>query len=142
MSGETVVTVVGNLCGEAELRYTTAGVAVANFTVASTPRSYSKDTNKWVDGDPLFMRCSIWRDAAENVTESLTKGSRVIVTGNLKQRSYETKEGEKRTVVELDVEEVGVSLKFATATPVKASKKGTPKDDRWGNGPSGDEAPF
>ena len=107
MAGETVITVVGNLTGDPELRFTPAGAAVANFTVASTPRTFDKNANEWKDGDTLFMRCSIWREAAENVAESLTKGMRVVVQGRLVQRSYETREGEKRTVVELQVEEIG-----------------------------------
>jgi single-strand DNA-binding protein len=122
MAGETVITVVGNLTDDPELRFTPSGAAVASFTVASTPRSFDKNTNEWKDGDALFLRCSIWRQAAENVAESLTKGMRVVVQGRLKQRSYETREGEKRTVVELDVEEIGPSLKYATAKVTKASR--------------------
>lgn len=122
MAGETVITVVGNLTADPELRFTPSGDAVANFTIASTPRTF-KD-NEWRDGDPLFLRCSVWRQAAENVAESLVRGSRVIAQGRLKQRSYETKEGEKRTVVELDVEEVGPSLKFAQATVQRATRGG------------------
>ena len=110
-AGDTNLTIVGNLTADPELRFTPSGAAVANFTVASTPRMMDRQTNEWKDGDPLFMRCSIWREAAENVAESLTRGSRVIVTGRLKQRSYETREGEKRTVVELEVDEIGPSLK-------------------------------
>jgi single-strand DNA-binding protein len=115
MAGETVITVVGNLTDDPELRFTPSGAAVANFTVASTPRIMDRQTNEWKDGDPLFLRCSIWRQAAENLAESLQRGSRVIVTGRLRQRSYESREGEKRTVIELDVEEIGPSLKYATA---------------------------
>jgi single-strand DNA-binding protein len=122
MAGETVITVVGNLTDDPELRFTPSGAAVASFTVASTPRTFDRNTNEWKDGDALFLRCSIWRQAAENVAESLTKGMRVVVQGRLKQRSYETREGEKRTVVELDVEEVGPSLKYATAKVTKASR--------------------
>ncbi len=122
MAGETVITVVGNLTDDPELRFTPSGAAVASFTVASTPRTFDKATNEWKDGDALFLRCSIWRQAAENVAESLTKGMRVVVQGRLRQRSYETREGEKRTVVELDVEEVGPSLKYATAKVTKASR--------------------
>ncbi len=107
MTGETVITVIGNLTADPELRFTSSGVAVANFTVASTPRTFDKNTNEWKDGEALFLRCSIWRQAAENVAESLTRGARVIVSGRLKQRSFETREGEKRTVVELEVEEHG-----------------------------------
>ncbi len=124
MAGETILTVVGNLTADPELRFTPSGAAVANFTVASTPRMMDRQTNEWKDGEPLFMRCSIWREAAENVAESLTRGSRVIVTGRLKQRSYETREGEKRTVVELEVDEIGPSLKYATAKVNKASRGG------------------
>jgi single-strand DNA-binding protein len=124
MAGETVITVVGNLTGDPELRFTPSGAAVASFTVASTPRMLDKATNEWKDGDTLFLRCSIWRQAAENVAESLQRGMRVIVQGRLKQRSYETKEGEKRTVVELDVDEVGPSLKTATAKVNKTTRQG------------------
>ena len=124
MAGETVITVVGNLTDDPELRFTPSGAAVASFTVASTPRTFDKATNEWKDGDALFLRCSIWRQAAENVAESLTKGMRVVVQGRLRQRSYETREGEKRTVVELEVEEVGPSLKYATAKVTKASRGG------------------
>ena len=124
MAGETVITVVGNLTDDPELRFTPSGAAVASFTVASTPRTFDRATNEWKDGDALFLRCSIWRQAAENVAESLTKGMRVVVQGRLRQRSYETREGEKRTVVELDVEEVGPSLKYATAKVTKASRGG------------------
>jgi single-strand DNA-binding protein len=122
--GDVTVTVVGNLTGDPELRFTPSGAAVANFTVASTPRILDKATNEWKDGDALFLRCSIWRQAAENVAESLQKGARVIVTGRLRQRSYETKEGEKRTVVECEVDEVGPSLRYATAKVVKGQRSG------------------
>jgi single-strand DNA-binding protein len=124
MAGETVITIVGNLTADPELRFTPSGAAVANFTVASTPRTFDRQTNEWKDGEALFMRCSVWRDAAENVAESLTRGSRVVVTGRLKQRSFETKEGEKRTVVELDVDEIGPSLRYATAKVNKTSRGG------------------
>ena len=124
MAGETVITVVGNLVDDPELRFTPSGAAVAKFRVASTPRIFDRQTSEWKDGDALFMRCSIWREAAENVAESLTRGSRVIVQGRLKQRSYETREGEKRTVVELEVDEIGPSLKYATAKVNKASRSG------------------
>ena len=124
MAGDTIITVVGNLTADPELRFTPSGAAVANFTVASTPRIFDRQTNEWKDGDALFMRCSIWREAAENVAESLTRGSRVIVQGRLKQRSYETREGEKRTVVELEVDEIGPSLRYATAKVNKASRSG------------------
>ncbi len=170
MAGDTVITVVGNLTADPELRFTPSGAAVANFTVASTPRIFDRQNNEWKDGDALFMRCSIWREAAENVAESLTRGSRVIVQGRLKQRSYETKEGEKRTVVELEVDEIGPSLRYATAKVNKASRSGgggggfgssggdrggarsgseQPKDDPWGSAPASgsfsggdDEPPF
>jgi single-strand DNA-binding protein len=115
MAGETVITVVGNLTADPELRYTQNGLAVANFTIASTPRTFDKQSNEWKDGEALFLRASVWREFAENVAHSLTKGSRVIVQGRLKQRSYETKEGEKRTSFELDVDEIGPSLRYATA---------------------------
>lgn len=122
MAGETVITVVGNLTNDPELRFTPSGQAVASFTVASTPRTLDRTTNEWKDGEALFLRCSIWRQAAEHVAESLTKGARVIVQGRLKQRSFETREGEKRTVIELDVDEVGPSLRYATAKVVKAGR--------------------
>jgi single-strand DNA-binding protein len=124
VAGDTVITVVGNLTADPELRFTPSGAAVANFTVASTPRTFDKNSNEWKDGEALFLRCSVWRQAAENVAESLQRGTAVIVQGRLKQRSYETKEGEKRTVYELDVEEVGPSLKWATAKVTKASRGG------------------
>jgi single-strand DNA-binding protein len=124
MAGDTVITVVGNLTADPELRFTPSGAAVASFTIASTPRTFDRNTNEWKDGDALFLRCSIWRQAAENVAESLQRGARVIVTGRLRQRSYETKEGEKRTVVECDVDEVGPSLRYATAKVVKGQRSG------------------
>lgn len=123
MSGETTITVVGNLTGDPELRFTPAGAAVTNFTVASTPRTYDKQANEWRDGETLFLRCSIWREPAENVAESLQKGMRVIVTGYLKSRSYETREGEKRTVFELDAQEVGPSLHYATAKVTRTPRR-------------------
>jgi single-strand DNA-binding protein len=123
-AGDTVITVIGNLTAAPELKFMPSGIAVANFTVASTPRMFDRNTNEWKDGEALFMRCNLWRDAAENVTESLTKGARVIVSGRLKQRSYETREGEKRTVVELEVDEIGPSLKYATAKVAKAQRSG------------------
>lgn len=122
MAGETLITVVGNLTGDPELRFTPSGAAVANFTIASTPRNFDRQTNEWKDGDTLFLNCSIWRQAAENVAESLQKGMRVVAQGRLKARSYETREGEKRTVMELDVEEVGPSLKYATAKVTRAAR--------------------
>jgi single-strand DNA-binding protein len=124
MAGETVITVVGNLTDDPELRFTPSGAAVANFRVASTPRTFNRQTNAWEDGDPLFLSCSVWRQAAENVAESLQRGARVVVTGRLKQRSYETREGEKRTVFELDVDEVGPSLRYATAKVTKTQRSG------------------
>jgi single-strand DNA-binding protein len=124
MAGDTVITVVGNLTGDPELRFTPSGAAVANFTVASTPRAFDRQSNEWKDGDTLFMRCSIWREAAENVAESLTKGMRVIAVGRLVQRSYETREGEKRTVVELQVDEVGPSMRYASAKVTRAQRSG------------------
>jgi single-strand DNA-binding protein len=155
VAGDTVITVVGNLTDDPELRFTSSGAAVANFTVASTPRFFDKNTNDWKDGDALFLRCSIWRQAAENVAETLTKGARVIVQGRLKQRSYETREGEKRTVYELDVDEVGPSLKYATAKVAKVSRGGggggfgggapapasTPAEDPWASAPAADDEP-
>jgi single-strand DNA-binding protein len=126
MAGETVITVVGNLTADPELRFTPSGAAVANFTIASTPRIMDKQSNEWKDGEALFLRCSIWRQAAENVAESLQKGMRVVVQGRLKQRSYDTKEGEKRTVFELDVEEIGPSLKYATAKVNRTQRGGGP----------------
>ena len=124
MAGETLIHIEGNLTADPELRFTPSGAAVANFTVASTPRTFDKQTNEWKDGETLFMRCNAWRDLGENVAESLSRGMRVIVIGNLKQRSYETKEGEKRTIVELDVVEVGPSLKSATATVKRTQRTG------------------
>jgi single-strand DNA-binding protein len=124
VAGDTTITVVGNLTADPELRFTPSGAAVANFTVASTPRIFDRQSSEWKDGEALFLRCNIWREAAENVAESLTRGSRVIVTGRLKQRSFETREGEKRTVFEVEVEEIGPSLKYATAKVNKANRSG------------------
>jgi single-strand DNA-binding protein len=150
MAGETVITVIGNLTADPELRFTSSGVAVANFTVASTPRTFDRQTGEWKDGDALFLRCNIWRQAAENTTESLTRGMRVIVSGRLRQRSFETREGEKRTVVEMEVDEVGPSLRYATAKVNKAVRQGgasgnggygssgslgSPADDPWSSAP-------
>ena len=115
MAGETTITLVGNLTADPELRFTPSGAAVANFTVASTPRTFDRQTNEWKDGDAMFINCAVWRQAAENVAESLQKGMRVIVQGRLKSRSYETREGERRTVFEIDVDEIGPALKYATA---------------------------
>jgi single-strand DNA-binding protein len=161
MAGETIITVVGNLTADPELRFTPSGAAVASFTIASTPRTFDRNTNEWKDGEALFLRCSIWRQAAENVAESLQRGMRVVAQGRLKQRSYETREGEKRTVVELDVEEIGPSLKYATAKVnrtqrgssgggfgASGSDSGAPADDPWGSAPASsgggfsDEPPF
>ena len=169
MAGDTIITVVGNLTADPELRFTPSGAAVANFTVASTPRMFDRQSNEWKDGEALFMRCNVWRQAAENVAESLTRGARVVVTGRLKQRSFETREGEKRTVVELEVDEIGPSLRYATAKVNKVSRgsgggdfggggggygggrgSGGGTDDPWGSaapastGPGGpaDEPPF
>ena len=147
MAGETTITVVGNLTADPELRFTQAGAAVASFTVASTPRTFDRASGEWKDGEALFLRCSIWRQAAENVAESLTRGMRVIVQGRLRQRSFDTKEGEKRTVIEMEVDEVGPSLRYATAKVNKASRGsggggggfgggGAPADDPWGSAPA------
>src|SRR5437764_1520781 len=152
MAGEPILTVCGNLTADPELRFTPSGAAVASFTIASTPRTFDKNSNEWKDGEALFLRCSIWRQAAENVAESLTRGMRVVAQGRLKQRSYETREGEKRTVVELEVDEVGPSLKYATAKVNRVSRgggdfgggggggsrggrRGMPADDPWGSAP-------
>jgi len=153
MSGETTITIIGNLTADPELRFTNQGVAVANFTVASTPRTFDKQTNEWKDGDALFMRCTLWRQPAENVAESLQRGMRVIVTGRLHQRSFETKTGEKRTVIELDVDEVGPALRYATAKVTRAttntgggaarSSTQPPASDPWGSDAATyDEPPF
>ncbi|WP_434096521.1 single-stranded DNA-binding protein [Streptomyces mobaraensis] len=130
MAGETTITVVGNLVDDPELRFTPAGAAVANFRIASTPRTFDRQTNEWKDGESLFLSCSVWRQTAEHVAESLTRGTRVIVHGRLKQRTYEDREGAKRTVFELDVEEVGPSLKNATATVTKAGRSKTAQQPR------------
>ena len=124
MAGETIITLVGNLTADPELRFTPSGAPVANFTVASTPRTFDRTTNEWKDGDAMFLNCAVWRQAAENVAESLTKGMRVIVQGRLKSRSYETREGEKRTVFEVDVDEIGPALKYATAKVTRSSGGG------------------
>jgi len=169
MAGETVITVVGNLTADPELRFTPSGAAVANFTVAATPRTFDRQSGEWKDGEALFMRCNVWRQAAENVAETLTRGMRVMATGRLKQRSFETREGEKRTVVELEVDEVGPSLKYATAKVNKVSRGsggdfggggggfggagggnsgggsssggGAPADDPWGSAPAAGSGP-
>src|SRR6476469_5059014 len=124
MAGETVITVVGNLVDDPELRFTPSGAAVANFRIASAPRTLDRQTNEWKDGDALLLSCAVWRQAADNVAESRQKGMRVVVQGRLKQRQYETREGEKRTVVELDVDEVGPSLKYATAKVTRTTRQG------------------
>ena len=158
MAGETVITVVGNLTDDPELRFTPSGAAVANFRIASTPRNLNRQTNEWEDGEALFLSCSIWRQAAENVAESLQKGMRVVVQGRLKARSYETREGEKRTVVEMEVDDVGPALRYATAKVTRTARGegggggggggfsggGAPVDDPWASaGPAGgDEPPF
>jgi len=155
VAGETVITVIGNLTADPELRFTPSGAAVANFTIASTPRTFDRQTGEWRDGDALFLRCSIWRQAAENVAESLTRGMRVMVSGRLRQRSYE-KDGQQRTVIELEVDEIGPSLRYATAKVTKVSRdsagvprRGGPADDPWGSAPppgsgpaADDEPPF
>jgi single-strand DNA-binding protein len=138
MAGETPITVVGNLTADPELRFTPSGAAVANFTVASTPRTFDKQSNEWKDGEALFLNCSVWRQAAENAAESLQRGMRVVVQGRLKARSYETREGEKRTVFEIDVDEVGPSLKYATAKVTKTSRSGGGQ----GGGFSGGDDPW
>ena len=157
MAGETVITIIGNLVDDPELRFTSSGAAVARFRLASTPRTLDKTTNEWKDGESLFLTCSVWRQAAENVAESLAKGMRVIVTGRLKQRSYDTREGEKRTVYEVDVDELGPSLRSASATVNKTTRSsgaygasGTSAkaagDDPWATPPGGgaftDAPPF
>lgn len=141
MAGETIITVVGNLTADPELRYTQSGLAVANFTIASTPRTFDRAANDWKDGEALFLRASCWREFAEHVAGSLTKGSRVVATGRLKQRSYETKEGEKRTAIELEVDEIGPSLRYATAQVTKAAggggrSQGAVADEPWSTGGS------
>lgn len=148
MAGETVVTIIGALTADPELRFTPKGDAVANFTVASNPRVFDRQAGEYRDGDPLFLRCNVWRQPAENVAESLTRGMRVIVSGRLRQRSFEH-DGQKRTVVELEVDEVGPSLRFATAKVIKAGRvaatraaeRQAPVDDPWGSDPRGDAPP-
>jgi len=134
MAGETTITLIGNLTNDPELRFTPSGSAVANFTIASTPRTFDKNKNEWVDGETLFLRAAVWREAAENVAESLTKGMRVIVTGRLKSRSYETKEGEKRTVIELEVDEIGPSLRYANAKVNRTQRSGNSGNQGGGFG--------
>lgn len=122
MAGDTTITVTGNTTADAELRYTPSGAAVANFTIASTPRNYDKQSGEWRDGDPLFLRVNVWREQAENVAESVTRGARVVVVGRLVQRSFDTKDGEKRTVYEIEADDVAVSLKYAQATVQKTQR--------------------
>ena len=153
-AGDINVTVVGNLTNDPELRFTPSGAAVASFTVAASSRYLDKATNEWKDSDPVFMRCSVWRQYAENVAESLQKGMRVIVSGRLKQRSYETREGEKRTVVEMEVDDVGPALRYATAKVTRSQRGegggggfgapggGGPSEDPWASGAVSDEPPF
>jgi single-strand DNA-binding protein len=167
MAGETTITVIGNLVDDPELRFTPSGAPVANFRIASTPRTFDRQSNEWKDGDTLFLSCAVWRQAAENVAETLTRGMRVMATGRLKQRSFETREGEKRTVVELEVDEVGPSLKYATAKVNKVSRgsggggfggdsgggggfgggnsgggsSSGPSDDPWGSAPPAGSGP-
>ena len=142
MAGETIITLVGNLTADPELRFTPSGAPVANFTVASTPRTFDRQTGEWKDGDAMFINCAVWRQAAENVAESLTKGMRVIVQGRLKSRSYETREGERRTVFEVDVDEVGPSLRYATAKVTRTTGGGGGGGNWQGNqGGGGQQAP-
>jgi single-strand DNA-binding protein len=146
MAGDTSITIIGNLTADPEMRYTPNGMAVANFTVASTPRTFDKQANEWKDGDSLFLTCNAWRQLAENCAESLRKGMRVVVTGRLKQRSYETREGQKRTVYEIEADDVGPSLRNATAKVIKAErdKPAAPQSgsDPWAAKGSSDEPPF
>jgi single-strand DNA-binding protein len=137
MAGDTVITLVGNLVDDPELRFTPSGAAVANFRIASTPRTFDRQANEWKDGEALFLTCNVWRQAAENVAESLTKGMRVIVQGRLKQRSYETREGEKRTVFEVEVDDVGPSLSFATAKVNRTPRGGGGGGGGYGGGGGG-----
>jgi len=146
MAGETNIVIIGNLVQDPELRYTSSGAAVASFTVASTPRTFDKASGEWKDGEALFLRCNCWRQMAENVAESLPKGTRVIVSGRLKQRSFETREGDKRSVIELDVDEIGPSLRYATAQVKRAQRSdgqvrsdgptGSAPADPWGQQPA------
>lgn len=146
MAGETTLTVVGNLTADPELRYTQNGLAVANFTIASTPRNFDRATNEYKDGDALFLRASVWKEFAEHVAGSLTKGMRVVATGRLKQRSYQDREGGTKTSIELEVDEIGPSLRYATATVTRAGSRqpanvGAPQPDSWSGG-YGDDSPF
>jgi single-strand DNA-binding protein len=159
MAGETIITVVGNLTADPELRFTPSGAPVANFTVASTPRTYDRQTGEWKDGDAMFLNCAVWRQAAENVAESLTKGMRVIVQGRLRSRRYETREGEQRTVFEIEVEEIGPALRYATAKVTRTTsgqssgggnwqqasapaQETSVGPDPWANAAASDEPPF
>ncbi|TMR89079.1 single-stranded DNA-binding protein [Nonomuraea basaltis] len=148
MSGETTITIIGNLTGDPELHYTQSGVGVAAFTIASSARTYNKGVEQWEDGEVLFMRCSAWRDLGDHVAESLTKGTRVIASGRLRQRTFETGDGDRRTVMELTVDEIGPSLRFATAKPQKAARTGgnghagAPADPWASAAPNGDKPPF
>lgn len=164
MAGETIITVIGNLVADPELRFTPSGSAVANFTIASTPRTFDRQSNEWKYGEALFLRASVWKEAAEHVAETLTKGMRVIAQGRLRSRSYDTKEGERRTVMELEVDEIGPSLKYASAkvtrtqrsgggggggfsnTPQSSTPQGggwnTPAADPWKTGANDEEPPF
>jgi single-strand DNA-binding protein len=152
MAGETIITVVGNLTADPELRYTQNGLAVANFTIASTPRNFDRQKNEYVDGEALFLRASVWKEFAENVAGSLTKGMRVVATGRLKQRSYQDREGNNRTAIELEVDEIGPSLRYATAQVTRAAGGGggAPREsappaaaDAWATpGSFGDDTPF
>lgn len=147
MAEDTYITIIGNLTADPELRFTASGTPVADFTVARTPRIFDRNTNEWKDGPALFLRCNIWREAAENVAETLTRGARVIVHGRLKQRSFETREGEKRTVIELDVDEVGPSLRYATAKVFKnqrgaAASAPVASDDPWQSRPAAPSPAF
>jgi single-strand DNA-binding protein len=137
MAGETTITVVGNLTSDPELRFTPSGSAVANFTIASTPRTFDRQSNEWKDGETLFLRASVWREAAENVAETLTKGTRVVAQGRLKSRSYDTKEGEKRTVMELEVDEIGPSLRYASAKVSRTQRSGGGGGGGFGGGAGG-----
>ncbi len=137
MAGETTITVIGNLTSDPELRFTPSGSPVANFTIASTPRTFDRQANEWKDGETLFLRCSIWRDPAENVAESLTKGMRVIIVGRLKSRTYETKEGEKRTVIELECDEIGPSLRYANAKVNRTQRNGNSQGGQASGGYNG-----
>lgn len=145
MAGETTITVVGNLTNDPELRFTGSGDAVANFTLASTPRTFDRTSNDWKDGETLFLRASVWKEAAENVAETLTKGTRVVCQGRLKSRSYETKEGEKRTVMELEVDEIGPSLRYASAKVTRTQRSGggvASSSGSWGGQQNPNDPPF